>query len=214
MANTVNPASDTNAATDTTNNTTPHTHGNKMAADDTMAADQYNHIPGWGMDADPQNDPAYPMRHYNGADHERIYHEKPSQQPVNMEVLHSIERPTVSPVFGATLPPQGVSGAIRRAAFKYSEADARHWMGLILADRVNMVEGLIDDFSRGYVPNIFAERGWSAEWKYNKKGVIKNVLIGAALIGGYIALSSSKKKKKNKNKVKDLTKKVKAKIAS
>ena len=29
-------------------------------------------IPGWGMDADPENDPTYPMKHANGADHDRL----------------------------------------------------------------------------------------------------------------------------------------------
>lgn len=34
-----------------------------------------------------------------------------------------------------------MSGAIRRRAFRHSEKDLRHWMMLLLADRVNVVEG-------------------------------------------------------------------------
>lgn len=184
MSNTDNPLVESNTA--------PHDSGN---ANNNMA-EKYSHIPGWGMDADEENDPVYPMRHYNGADHQHIHYNKPPQQPATVEMLKSIERPSLSRVFGTTAPPQGFSGSIRRKAFEYSEANALHWMGLILADRVNMVEGLIEDFRSGHVPNLFAERGWAAEWKYNKKGVITNALIGAALIGSYIALSSSKKKKK------------------
>ena len=91
-------------------------------------------------------------------------------------------------------------------------------MTLILADRVNVFEGIIEDLSQGHVPNFFAERGWNAEWKYNKKGVIKNVLIGAALLGCYVALSSSKKKKnkakrKLEAKVKSVKKDIKDKVA-
>ena len=71
-------------------------------------------------------------------------------------------------------------------------------MSLILADRVNVVEGIINDLAHGHVPNIFAERGWNAEWKYNKKGVIKEALIGAALIAGMIAFSLKKKRRKAK----------------
>ena len=193
MENTSNPALD-NKSTPNNTGTTSNNYG--MAADATMTAEDYSHIPGWGMDADDDNDPTYPMKHYTGADHQRIYYEKPPQQPVNVEILHSIERPTVSRVFGTTAPPTGLSGMIRRKACQYSEANAFHWMGLILADRVNMVEGLIDDFKNGHVPNIFAERGWNAEWKYNKKGVIKEALIGAALITGIIAYSTTKKKRK------------------
>jgi hypothetical protein len=41
-----------------------------------------------------------------------------------------------------------VSGWIRRRAFRRSESDMRHWMLLLLADRVNVVEGLADDVRR------------------------------------------------------------------
>src|SRR3569832_1705726 len=102
-----------------------------------------DHIPGWGIDADPKNDPTYPMKHRNGADYERINYEKPPQQPVNMEILHSIERPGITRVFGTSTPPSGLSGAIRRYVYRYSDATTAHWMGLILADRVNAVEGVI-----------------------------------------------------------------------
>ena len=124
-------------------------------------------------------------------------YEKAPQQPIDIEVFHSIERPNVTRVFGTSTPPSGLSGAIRRYAYdNYSEANALHWMTLILADRVNVFEGIIEDLSHGHVPNIFAERGWNAEWKYNKKGVIKEALIGAALIAGMIAFSSTKKKRR------------------
>jgi hypothetical protein len=158
--------------------------------------ENYQHIKGWGVDADPNNNPTYPMKHYTGADHQRLNYERPPQQPLTVEVLHSNERPSITSVYGTSVPPSGLSGAIRRYAFQYSEGSWGHWLPLILADRVNMVEGILDDLRHGIVPNIIKERGWNAEWKYNRQGVIKNVLIGAALLGGYIALSSSKKKKK------------------
>ena len=40
------------------------------------------------------------------------------------------------------------SGVIRRAAFRYSENDLRHWLMLMGADRVNVVEGLGQDLRR------------------------------------------------------------------
>src|SRR3954471_17317666 len=158
--------------------------------------DRVQDIPGWGMDADPENDPTYPMKRYNGADHDRLNYVKAPQQRQNIEIFHSIERPNVTRVFGTSTPPSGLSGAIRRYAYKYSEATATHWMTLVLADRVNVVEGIIEDLAHGHVPNIFAERGWNAEWKYNKKGIIKETLIGAALILGIIAFSSTKKNRR------------------
>lgn len=66
----------------------------------------------------------------------------PSRQPVEVEILHSIERPGVTPVFGSPLPPHGLSGWIRRRAFRHSENNLRHWMMLLAADRVDVVESL------------------------------------------------------------------------
>src|SRR5689334_12191019 len=137
----------------------------------------YKTIPGWNSDFDPKNEPNYPMKKYTGDDHNRSNWDRPPQQPVNIEVLHSIERPNVSAVFGATLPPSGLSGAIRRFAFKFSESEYGHWLNLLLADRINMIEGIIDDIRHGHFPNIFAERGIKADWKYNRKEVIRNIVI-------------------------------------
>jgi hypothetical protein len=148
---------------------------------DRKIANQHKDIPGWGMDADPRNNPTYPIKHYNGADYERLNYEKPEQQPITVEILQSIERPGLSRVFGTSTPPQGLSGAIRRYAFRYSESTYAHWVPLVMADRIGVVEGIIDDLKLGIVPNIFAEKGWKAEWKYNRKGLIKNVAAGLAL---------------------------------
>lgn len=145
-------------------------------------------IPGWGVDADDENDPTYPMKNYNGADYQRIDYERTSQQPVNVEVLHSNERPEITRVFGTSSPPSGLSGALRRIAFRFSEGSSGHWLTLILADRVNAVEGVVDDLRKGHVPNIMAERGWKAEWKYNKASVVKKAAIGAAVAGALVAI--------------------------
>jgi hypothetical protein len=154
----------------------------------------YKTIPGWNMDADPKNEPTYPMKKYTGDDHNRSNWERPPLQPVNMEVLHSIERPNVSAVFGATLPPSGLSGAVRRFAFKFSESEYGHWLNLLLADRINMIEGIIDDLKHGHIPNIFAERGMKADWKYNRKEVIRNIVIAAAVTTAFIAFVKRRKK--------------------
>lgn len=151
-------------------------------------ANHYAHIKGWGIDADPKNEPTYPMKNYTGDDHRRLNYEKPPQQPVNVEVLHSNERPGITAVFGTSSPPSGLSGAIRRYAFKFSESEYGHWLPLLFADRVNVVEGIIDDLKRGYVPNILAEKGWNAEWKYNRKGLITKLAVGALVTATAVAL--------------------------
>lgn len=148
---------------------------------------RYAHIKGWGIDADPKNEPTYPMKKYTGDDHKRLNWQRPPLQPVTVEILHSIERPNLTAVFGTSAPPSGLSGAIRRYAFKYSEGSWGHWLPLLLADRVNVVEGVIDDLKHGHVPNIFAEKGWKAAWKYNRLGLIKKVVVTALVTTAVIA---------------------------
>ena len=71
-------------------------------------------IKGWGVDVDPKNDPTYPMKNRNNGEHAGYGLERPPQQPITIEVLHSNERPNVTSVFGTSTPPSGLSGAIRR----------------------------------------------------------------------------------------------------
>lgn len=138
-------------------------------------------IKGWGVDADPENDPTYPMKNRNNAEHAGYTWERPPQQPVDIEVLHSNERPNVAATFGTSVPPSGLSGILRRGAFRFSENSYGHWLPLMLADRIQVFEGVIDDLSRGKIPNIFSELGWKAEWKHNRTGLLTKIGIGAAV---------------------------------
>jgi hypothetical protein len=150
-------------------------------------------IKGWGVDADPENDPTYPMKNRNNSEHAGYSWERPTQQPVNVEILHSNERPNVTAVFGTSTPPAGLSGVIRRAAFKYSESNYGHWLPLMLADRVSIVEGIFQDLTHGHVPNIFAERGWKAEWNHNRTALMRRIVGGVVLISVGIAYFRSRR---------------------
>jgi hypothetical protein len=156
----------------------------------------YKQIPGWGMDADPENEPTYPMKNYTGDDHNRINYERSEQQPENVEILMSTERPAITRVFGTSVPPSGLSGWIRRYAFKHSEDRYRHWIPLILADRINVAEGILEDLAKGHIPNIASEGGWKVEWKHNPKGTAIKVATVAA-IGIVLYFSMREKKKKS-----------------
>ena len=156
--------------------------------------EQFAHINGWGIDADPKNEPTYPIKHYTGDDHKRTNWERPSLQPESVEVLKSNERPSLSAVFGTSVPPAGLSGALRRFAFKYSESSYGHWLPLLLADRINVVEGILDDFSHGEIPNFFAEKGWRAELKHNPKGAVKKIAVTVAVT--YVAWKILTRKKR------------------
>jgi hypothetical protein len=98
-------------------------------------------------------------------------------------------------VFGTSTPPIGLSGMIRRYAYKHSESTYAHWVPLVLADRIDVIQGIINDLKQGIVPNIFAEKGWQAEWKYNRQGLIKKVAT-TMLVTTAIILWLSRKRKK------------------
>src|ERR1700712_1407436 len=125
-------------------------------------------INGWGIDADPENEPTYPMKNYTGDAHQRIHWDRPALQESTEEILMSTERPGLPAVYGTSVPPSGVSGVLRRMAFKYSENKYRHWLPLLLADRINAIEGIFSDLAHGRIPNVYKEKGWIAIAKYNK----------------------------------------------
>ena len=150
-------------------------------------------IKGWGVDADPKNDPTYPMKHRTDGEHAGYSWERPPQQPITVEVLHSNERADVTSVFGTSSPPSGLSGAIRRFAFGYSESSYGHWLPLVLADRISVVEGTLDDLKQGHLPNVFAERGWKAEWQLNRTSLVRRILIRVVLVSAAVAYFRSRR---------------------
>ena len=172
----------------TTDETKPENFKNKRGGD-------HSHIRGWGIDIDPKNDPTYPIKKRTDEEVKGYSWERPEQQPIDIEVLHSVERPNITAVFGTAAPPRGLSGMIRRQAFKKSEASLGRWVPLILADRIDMIEGVVEDLKQGYFPNFFAEHGLKSEWKYNRKNfVIKTATIAAVASAALILLSHKNKK--------------------
>lgn len=161
-------------------------------------SEKYSHIKGWGIDADPKNEPTYPMKNWTGDDHNRLRYDRPKQQPGEFEVLHSNERPRITAVYGTSVPPLGLSGMIRRFAFKFSEGSFGHWLPLMLADRINVCEGMIDDFKKGRIPNMFRERGLSTELKYNKKAFVTKTVVKTVVTVLVVAwiFSGSKSRKR------------------
>jgi hypothetical protein len=150
-------------------------------------------LPGWNSDNDPENDPTYPMRTRTADDHKGYSWERPTQQPITIEVLHSNERPNVTAVFGTSVPPSGLSGVIRRFAFRYSENSYLHWLPLLFADRVNVVEGIVGDLAHGQLPNIWAEKGYNAQWKYDRAGMLQKIAAAALVTTAAVVLLTRNK---------------------
>jgi hypothetical protein len=152
-------------------------------------------IQGWGADLDPGVRPAVPKERTPQRFVDAHWDDIEPQADRGVKVLHSNERPGLTPIYGTAQPPSGVSGMIRHGAFRFSENDLRHWLMLMFADRVNVVEGIIEDLAHGHVPNIFKEMGGPAEWKYNRQGFIRKAVIAGGVVGLLLYLNSRRSRR-------------------
>jgi hypothetical protein len=137
---------------------------------------------GWGVDANPENDPTYPMRDRSHEEKSGSNWLRPPVQNPGVEILQSNEHIRQPAVVGTSTPPSGLSGVIRRAAFKYSESQWMHWLMLIFADRVNVVEGNLSDLGHGRLPNHFREMGLASEWRSNRGRFIRRGVTAVAVV--------------------------------
>jgi hypothetical protein len=92
-----------------------------------------------GYDRDPARRPGVPM-HAPPSRATGAPDTEPVPQPGSGERTHraGLDRPT--PVFGTAQPLHGLSGILRRVAYDIPEHHARHWMVLMAADRIDVLE--------------------------------------------------------------------------
>ena len=100
-------------------------YAEKTDPDARQKAHRPTDVPGWGADLDPANRPAVPMER-TPPRLDNVHWDEPAPQPRHVTVFHSNERPGMTPVFGSTVPPSGLSGKMRALAFRYSENVIRH----------------------------------------------------------------------------------------
>jgi hypothetical protein len=93
--------------------------------------------PPWaGFDLDPARRPGVPKERTPAPwPHARF-------PPARMEATpsaptHDRKGKPMPPVFGTAVPLHGVSGLLRKAAYRYPDHVTRHWTMLLLADRVD-----------------------------------------------------------------------------
>jgi len=115
-------------------------------------------IHGWGLDLDKAKRGVFPRE--LRSDVRTLRGDVKHWQTATTVVDISNELPGLSPVFGDTLPARGLAGALRHWAYEYGEGTSRHWMTLMLADRVERVGRSLADVLRGRPDNIFAEKAW------------------------------------------------------
>ncbi|WP_006242779.1 hypothetical protein [Mycolicibacterium tusciae] len=124
-------------------------------------------IPGWGVDLDPADRPAVPRMRFD-PDATGAHWEIPEQQHENWPRERSIEHERLTPVFGTSTPPRGLSGVIRRYAYRrYSEGRAARWLLLIGADRVDAIESHLASFVTLRPDNPITETGVLTEITHN-----------------------------------------------
>ena len=76
-------------------------------------------IPGWGVDRDPGSRPGYPLE---------------QERHIGFDTVQGV------PPYTETIPLKGLSGIVRRAAYKVPDWKPRRWMMLLLADRLDSLE--------------------------------------------------------------------------
>lgn len=128
----------------------------------TPAADLRARIPGWGADLDPVNRPSVPKERDDLDTGARWVF--PERQEEKRPRERSIEHAFLTPVFGTSVPLKGVSGAMRRYAYKFSEARAAHWLILIAADRVDAGGSHLRSYLTLHPDNPITETGVKSEF--------------------------------------------------
>jgi hypothetical protein len=120
-------------------------------------------IPGWGVDLDPRDRPAVPRLQFD-PNLSGAHWDFPERQPQKWPRERSIEHKFLTPVFGTSCPPKGLSGMMRRLAYnRYSEGRAAHWLILIAADRVDALESAVASFVTMRPDNPVTETGVLSE---------------------------------------------------
>ncbi len=95
---------------------------------------------GWGVDRRPQDRPGVPKEHLPPEPVANASATVPLVQQVAGTVTAHGPLRSVTPVYGTANPTRGLSGIIRRAAYRVPDYKPRRWMMLMLADRIDVME--------------------------------------------------------------------------
>ena len=119
-------------------------------------------IPGWGVDLNPADRPSVPKEKMEDTG---AHWDFPERQPERYPREKSTEHKFLTPVFGTAQPLRGVSGAIRRYAYTFSEGRTAHWLLLMAGDRVDVLESRVGALLKGHPDNPVTETGVLSEFK-------------------------------------------------
>jgi hypothetical protein len=165
--------------------------GYALTTEERRTVDLSSHISGWGSDLDRELRPGVPRDKAPELGVEQLY-PRIEQQVAKIKIHKSTEHGRLTPVFGTSCPPVGLSGRIRDIGYKYSEGRLARWMTLVFADRVNVVEDLLTDLAHLRIPNIPKEMGLKSELKYNSRSFATKVAVVGLCVGAFIAYSRAR----------------------
>src|SRR4051812_29728780 len=152
--------------------------GRSLTTQERQSIDRSSTIKGWGSDLDPRRRPGVPRDKAPQLGAESLY-PPIERQLVTVKIHKSTEHGRLTPVFGTSCPPRGLSGALRDFAYKFSEGRLARWLTLMFADRVDVVEDIVTDLAHGHVPNIPKEMGLRSELRYNREAFVRKAAITA-----------------------------------
>lgn len=166
--------------------------GYALTTQQRQAVDLSRNIKGWGSDLDRAMRPGVPRDKAPELGVESLY--PPIVQQVPRTKIHkSTEHQRLTPVFGTSCPPYGLSGRIRDFGYTFSEGRLSRWMTLLFADRVNVLEDVLSDLARGRVPNVAREMGLRSEFRYNRAGLARKAAVAGLCVAAYIVYSRQRR---------------------
>jgi hypothetical protein len=155
---------------------TPVRGGHSLTTWERQQIDLSATIRGWASDLDPQRRPGVPRDKAPELGAELLYAAIEQQIP-KIKIHKSTEHARLTPVFGTSCPPRGLSGMLRDFGYRFSEGRLARWMTLMFADRVNVVEDLVVDLAHFHVPNIPREMGLRSELQYNREAFVRKTAM-------------------------------------
>lgn len=170
---------------------TPVRAGFSLTTRQRETVDLSDRIPGWGSDLDRSRRPGVPRDGAPELGVEWLYPQIPRQETTTL-IHKSTEHGQLTPVFGTSCPPRGLSGRLRNIAYRFSEGRLARWMTLMFADRIDVVEDVVGDVLALRPPNVPKEMGLKSEWQYNRAALVRKAALVGLGVAAYVLYSRSK----------------------
>jgi len=94
----------------------------------------------WGVDLDPARRPGVPMMRADPQPMPNTRYPPEHQAGPSASPMHGRTNKRMPPVFGTSVPLRGLSGVVRRFAYRMPDHYPSHWLLKMLGDRVDFWE--------------------------------------------------------------------------